>query len=355
MRPFFTCLSFLGLFLITPSLFAQTPDTAFVQAQPPTSLPALALHYYSIDWTAEQWDTLRGRELELFYLIDNIGGPFLQSVRGTDRADILDSLNSATSRLLYFTPAQYHGGPVESAYGFYFAFPDRPPPSRASQLTQYAPGWPYSTFVSPEELREDYLADGIGFTVDYNAFFASYLGAPSAYAAPGGGIDIAPGLQWSPRWRAGLSLGFNVANLRKALPEDPLVRTDGSLANGYAAATLDRIVKSSAKAEWNIRGELGYGSFRIANDDDEQPDGELVHGGLHTGLLLQYANSFGNPAERGAVRDYRGRVQQPGFGYNVLAGIRYRYLGNRTGTGIYLFLGAGIRIGSTRYSRVATP
>ena len=71
----------------------------------------------------------------------------------------------------------------------------------------------------------------------------------------------------------------------------------------------------SPRREWTVRGELGYGLLGISNDEDEQP------------------------GANGAARDARGRVQVQSFGYNFFAGLRYRYLGDRTGTGVYYFLG----------------
>ena len=95
----------------------------------------------------------------------------------------------------------------------------------------------------------------------------------------------------------------------------------------------------SPQREWTVRGELGYGFLGISDDEDEQPDGNLSYGGLHTGLLVHYSNPFGQPGANGAARDARGRVQAQSFGYNFFAGLRYRYLGDRTGTGVYYFLG----------------
>ena len=310
----------------------------------------MALHYYSIDWTAAQWDTLRGREVELFFLIDRIGEPFLQTVRGIDEPEILDSLAVATSRLLYFTPARDEGELVESVYGIYFTFPDRP--LRQRNEPDYATNWLGVSFIPPGDLERDYAFDRFSFLIDYNVLFADYVGAPGEFIKPGGGFDLVFASRWSPRWGAGVAIGLDMAALRKALPEDPLARSDGGVANGYFAGCLDRVLRVSPQEEWTVRGELGYGFLGIANDQDEQPDGDLNHGGLHTGLSLRYSNPFGQPGAGGAVRDARGRVQAQGFGYNLFAGLHYRYLGDRTGTGIYYFLGAGIRIGGARYQRI---
>ena len=324
---------------------AQDADSTYVGPQPPMSLSALSLHYYSVDWTPAQWDTLRGRELELFYLVDEIGEPFLQTVRGIDEPAILDSLRIATGRLLYFKPARSEGKITDGVFGFYFTFPDR---AQAYDAARYIGPWTgiVGAYIPSEQLTKDYVFDRFNFVIDYNALFADYVGAPNRYAKPGGGFDLVFAGRWSPRWGAGVAIGLDAAGLSSALPEDPLNRSDGRLFNGFIAATADRVFNVSPSREWMLRGELGAGFFGIANDDDENPDGSLEYVGLHTGLLLHYSNPFGDFATGtgGATLDQKGRVQRAGFGYNLFAGVRYRYLGDRSGTGVYYVLGAGFRI-----------
>ena len=329
---------------------AQDADSTYVGPQPPVSLPALALHYYSIDWTPAQWDTLRGRELELFYLVDEVGEPFLQTVRGVDEPAILDSLRVATGRLLYFEPARRDGKIVEGVFGFYFTFPNR---TQAFGDVQYTGPWSGGSYLPPEQVVKNYTFSRFDFVIDYNALFADYVGAPNRYAKPGAGFDLVFAGRWSPRWGAGVAIGLDFAGLRSALPEDPQNRSDGRLANGFFAATIDRVIDVSPTQEWMLRGELGGGFLGIANDEDENPDGDLEHGGLHTGLLLHYSKPFGDFATGtgGGTLDRRGRVQRAGFGYNLFAGVRYRYLGDRSGTGLYYVLGAGIRIVNVRFTK----
>ena len=329
---------------------SDAADTSYVGPQAPVSLPALALHYYSINWTPAQWDTLRGREVELFFLIDQIGEPYLQTVRGIDEPDLIDSLQAATSRLRYFQPAREEGELVESVYGMYFTFPDRP--LRERTKVQYATNWLGISFIPPGDLEREYAFSRFSLVVDYNLLFADYVGGPNEYIKPGGGFDLIFASRWSPQWGAGVAVGLDIAGLRKALPEDDLLRSDAQLANGYFAGCVDRVLHVSPQREWTVRGELGYGFLGISDDEDEQPDGNLSYGGLHTGLLVHYSNPFGQPGANGAARDARGRVQAQSFGYNFFAGLRYRYLGDRTGTGVYYFLGAGIRISGARYERL---
>ena len=336
-------LPILFLLLLPTLVTAQITDTTSTEAAPPISMAALALHYYDIDWTDAQWDTLRGERLELFYLIDEIGEPFLQSVRGVDDPAILDSLAAATGRLSYFTPARRDGAIVESAWGFYFSFPD-------ATKNRFATRQPVNLFtpqiIYKEELEQSYSFSRFSFVIDYNITFINHLGRPNQYFKPGGGIDMVFASRWSPNWGAGVGLGLEFNGQSDILPEDPFQRTGTRLIGVYMGGVLDRVLLLSENKELILRGEIGYGGLTFA-DDDDLPDDDFGFNGLHTGLLLHYSKPFKPIAFAG--RDINGRVQASGFHYNIFGGVRFRYYGDRSATGPMLVLGAGIRIGTRRY------
>ena len=271
----------------------------------------------------------------------------MQSAKGIDEPELLDSLAAATARLPYFQPAVRDGVPVESVYGIYFTYPTQP----GRGLTEQRRVGLFSNEYLSEEDLEDYEFSRTVFLLDYNLFFSQPFGKASKDLKAGGGLDLVFGTRLNEKWGVGLGFGADFANQKRSFPEDALQREDNFLGSVYLSGVGDRLLHVSPRQEWVLRGELGYTSLNFQTGEDERPEAKLAFGGVQTGLSVHYTRGFSHPTT--AVRDVRGRAVTSGFSYKFFGGVRHRYFGDNSGTGFHIFLGAGFRIGSGRWERRA--
>ena len=344
MRPILTLL--LPLLLALP-LAAQ--DTTFVRAQPPGSEAELAITYYRIGWTPEQWERLRGRSLTLVYLVDEAGRARLDVIRGADEADIRDSLVTVTARLPPFGPATRGGAPVASTYWLEFGFPDlAQDQAAAANSTIFFP----TTIVDRDQLTtEAYELLGLSLFMDVNLFTNRYLGEIGETLRTGGGFDLTLGFRGRRRWGGNLLLGIEFNGKRRLFPEDPIPGRDPlGAAGAFIGAAAEYGLRENKRHELALRAELALGSLTVANKLDPPADnGWVRHDGLHLGLVLNHNLRIGRYGTSVSASDRRTTGTYGGL--NLRAGWRYRYYADRSGTGSYFFLGAGYHLGMREFVR----
>ena len=341
--PKFLFLAFISLLCTRVS--AQ--DTTYTAAVPPLDAARFAAHYITVRWTDEQYETLGRRPLELLFVVDEIGEPFLEGIRGSDDPAIRDSLVAATGRLPYFEPAYENGAAVNSLYSVRIVFP------RFGQADT-RPVSPWNGFARPmvpeDSLLNAYERERNVSFLDFNVTFVRHLGRPGEFLRPGGGFDMSFGGRWDKHWGAGMILGVEANSRAKPFPEDPLPdRENQGTTGGFLGAVLDYGKPIGARGTLSARTELAYATLTVANAQNNNDDPVITYRGLHTGLSLSYAWRIGRRSaySQPQVRDLNVIYSN----LNLSAGFRYRYYGNENGRGAHYFIGLGYRLGVDRYRR----
>ncbi|GAB3171137.1 hypothetical protein [Telluribacter humicola] len=173
------------LLFVATQARAQTSDSLNQNVSPKGGLNALALHYYRIDFTKEQRQRLKDVELEFIYQIDESGALALEEVNGINDKDIVDSLKNRTLTLPRFSPQVVNGTPQPSLYFMKLTFPSyQMTNSRLAMIQPYL----YNEaklddfeYIKKSNQRMEVLFGGV-----YNQF----LGNPSLYLRPGGGMKV---------------------------------------------------------------------------------------------------------------------------------------------------------------------
>ncbi len=331
------------LFLcFTAGLSAQT-DTVSTPPVPRVEVRELALHYINLDWTKAQWDSLSGNVMELSLYVDEIGEPYLQSARGFESPAVFDRLVAATNTLTYFHPAERNGSFVGAEYTLWVIFP-------AAGTGIFHPSLLYEPppVITEDSLAENYLSARNVLFFDFNLLYNHFTGAPGRYLKNGFGMDLAFGGRWSDHLGAGLILGVELNDRHQPFPEDPYPDRDEISSGVLIGGLLDYNLAIPERSYLSLRTELAYGVLNAANRlDPDEEEGWVQYRGLHTGLVLQYTLRIGkhklSPTFNPAI------VTTSYSAVNVLTGIRYRYYGDRVGTGTYYFIGLGYRVGGDTF------
>ncbi len=341
----------LVLFLIIASLaYIRAQDTSFVGPEPRMSMADIGLRYYAIKWSEAQWSELRGRQLELAFLIDDIGEPFLRAVRGTENSAIIDSLVEVTSRFTYFAPATRNGSRIESAYYLSVPFPDLSLSQARGGTTIYYP----PTTVDRELLESDrYQLAPLSAFLELGLHANNHWGKIGDYLKPGGGMDMYFAFHLKNRWGFGGMLGVEFNAKDKLFSIDPYPnRTIDGAGGTYIGPLVEYTLRKTKQRDLALRGEVGIGSIFVASKvDAPNDDGFVEYEGLHLGLHLNYNLKFGQYGTTVSATD----KETTGIyhGLNLYGGLRMRRYRYDQANGIYAFIGVGYRLGMNQLRRVA--
>ena len=333
------------LLFLSGCLYSQA-DTVYRAPEPRTEVRNIALHYINQDWTEAQWDSLSGSIVELTLFVDEIGEPYLESARGFESPAVFDRLVTATTDLMYFEPARQNGKYVGGRYTLWVIFP-----VAGSGPFDHSALYTPSPYITQDTLAANYRLVSNTMFFDFNLSYNVFTGDPGAYLKNGFGMDLAAGGRWSDHWGAGLSMGFEGNDRRQPFPEDPYPDRDELSGGVYIGGLIDYSLILSRRGYLSARTEVGYAALNAANRlDPGEKDGWVQYRGVHTGLALQYSFRVGRPGIF-AVFDAAKAVTNYSA-VNAVAGVRYRYYGDRVGTGAYYFLGLGYRLGGDTYRRI---
>ena len=335
----------LTLLLLTSHLRAQT-DTAYIPPTPRIELRELAGHFLDLDWTAAQYDSLRGSVVELTFYVDDIGEPYLYTARGIEGRAIFERMVEATERLMYFEPARRGERRVGGEYVFWLQFP-RFGEGAFDPVMLYPqpPG-----ILNPDTLREKFERTRNAVFVDVNPFYSNYTGEVGTYLRGGVGIDVTLGGRWSDRLGAGLVMGLEGNDRHRSFPDDPYPDRDEWSSGLYIGGLVDYNAVLKGASYLSLRPELAYGILNAANRlDPDEKEGSVQYRGLHTGLVLHYSFRLG--AYKPNVPFSSDYTSARFTAINLEAGYRYRHYGDKAGTGGYWFVGAGWRWGRDDFRR----
>jgi hypothetical protein len=145
-------------------------------------------------------------------------------------------------------------------------------------------------------------------------------------------------------------MGVEFNGKQRTFPDDPIPGRLDAASGVWIGGLVNHDLKMNDRGLLSVRGELAYGALNAANRlDPDEEEGWVQYRGVHTGVHLNYALRFSrftpNP---GLVNDH---VTAHYSAVNFTGGLRYRYYGNKEGTGIHLFLGIGYRLGRDDFRR----
>lgn len=336
--------------LFTKSSAVNAQDTSFVGPEPSISLAEIALRYYAIRWNDSQWSKLRGKEVEMAYLIDDIGAPFLRAVRGLDDQAVIDSLVKATNAFPYFNPATEGGISIESAYYLNILFPDlsKEQASQASSPIFFPP-----VTVDRELLESElYQLASISAFLDLGFHANNPFGQVSNYLKPGGGMDLFFSFHWKNRWGLGGIIGVEFNAKKQLFPVDPFPGRALDAGGGtYIGPLVEYTLHKTKQRDLALRGEVGVATAIAASKLDPPDDeGFVRYNGLHLGLQINYNFKFGKYGTSISATDKETTGIYHGLNLNM--GLRFRRYGYDEINGVYAFFGVGYRLGMNNLKRV---
>jgi hypothetical protein len=183
MKKIYLLLSF--FLLASMGLFGQVTSPLSQTVAPKGGVNALALEYFKINFTKEQRNRLKEKEIEFIYQIDPLGKPTLEAIKGITDRDILDSLEKRTSSLPQFQPQISAGVPQSALYFVKLTFPTYQPwrgNSPALLYQMYPRAQPEDfEYLHKSNKRIDVMLGGMS-----NQFW----GSPADYLRTGGGMKV---------------------------------------------------------------------------------------------------------------------------------------------------------------------
>ncbi|WP_116105001.1 hypothetical protein [Lewinella sp. IMCC34191] len=341
---------FLSLFLLigTTALQAQA-DTTYSPPIPRMELSDLAGYYINLDWSPAQWDSLQGSLVELAFYVDEIGEPYLNYARGFESPAIFDRLVEATGRLTYFEPAKRGDSPEGGEYLFWITFPRFG--EGQFQWERIYGNLPAK--MNTDSLRKSFYRSRNAVFVDMNIYYSNYTGNAGTYLSGGFGLDVTIGGRWSDRIGAGVILGLEGNDRHRSFPDDPFPERDEWSSGLFAGGMLDYLLLLRDKSYLSVRPEVAYGLLNAANRiDPDDEEGWVQYRGLHTGVVIHYSFRLGKYVPNLPFSNDYTSARFNAFGLET--GFRYRYYGDKAGTGGYWFIGLGWRFGRDDFRRNGT-
>lgn len=310
-------------------LFAQ--DSLHQEVAPKRGVEHLAIQYYGIEFTKEQRELLKGKEIEFIFQVDTVGKALLGAVNGITDAAILDSLRRKTDQLEPFYPSIRNGKAQPSIYFLRLTFPSyRMSESQywVSQNMRYYRRARLSDFeyIQTSNERIDILFAGV---------LNQFAGRPAEYISLGGGMkmDITVTDRRSMVW--GLTMGVYANKIRNEYPIQ-LARPQLS--------PMPTLLVGALFGKWfprfNVQGELNFAVQNVTEKIGEKDPGWKQLKGWSPGVLLNYPVLVGKKQ----AGFYYGAPSVVGNYLNLHVGLRYLGLSLPQASGLMLELGVGYRL-----------
>jgi len=315
-------------------------DSLNRDAAPSISLNRLVLEYYRIDFEPEIREELTGVELELIYLIDSFGYPYLEEVNGTSNTIIRDSLVERTKVIPLFSPALTDGVPVESLYFIRFSYPSY---SQGGQLMEYdLLNRLQNARIEDFEFIEE---DGSRFDIPMGIHSNFWSGNAADFLRPGGGMKVDIIGTFKNQVSAGLSLNFffnrRYNEFDLATNREQLRSTTGALMGLSIGKWIDF---RDRKQAFHLNFEANYALLNVTeNQGDNDPDWVQFRG-FSPGVVLSFP--IWTIAKKPIINAFSSGVQ-----YHELAShlaFRPMLMNQNQGSGILFEVGLHYRL-SMRY------
>lgn len=318
-------------------LFLSLSNTAQVEgpqnqdAAPKGGLNKLAIKYYGIDFSKEQRELLKDKEIEFVFAIDELGNPSLEEVNGVADEAILDSLKAKSETLEQFQPQIRDGEAVPAIFFMLLEFPTYRMTERDLGLMQ---GMAYNE--ARLEGFEYIRKSGARVDVVWGGMMNQFVGRPSEYLATGGGMKVDIAVTARNDFFYGLSMNFYGNRLKQEYPlvlaREQLQAPPTLLIGGVFGKWFNRV---------NVQFEIQYALQNVTEKiGDVDPDWVQLEG-LSPGFVVNFPILLGKEKPM----DYYGSPALLGHYINLHGGIRYLGLSLPEASGVMWELGVGYRMG----------
>lgn len=324
-------LSILLLWFFTLSLFAQEQsDSLTTDAEPLGGINALALHYYKIDFSKAQRDSLKDVEIEFIYEVDPQGRATLAEINGIRNNSILDSLRKASETIPDFRPRVEEGQAVASLYFMQLVFP-------SYQMTKSRFG-----LLQGQAYREAKMDDfeyihksNNRLDILFGGMTNQFLGKPSAYLKLGGGMKMEINYSDKKRRFYGMQMNVYGNGLKKDFPIASSREQNSGPPTILVGATFGKWWDKFA-----IQLEINYAAQNITpKEGDNDPDWVQFEG-WSPGILFHYPIRFGKESPL----YYYGSPTLINHHVDLSFGLRPIFLSQKEATGLMIELGLSYRL-----------
>ncbi|MGB4972683.1 MAG: hypothetical protein WBO32_08485 [Cyclobacteriaceae bacterium] len=323
----FTLLLIIGI--LPCHLLAQVGDR---EPEPEGGIAQLALQYFKINFSKEQRSHLEANELELIFMVDEVGNALLEKVNGTEDQAIIDSLYNKTLTVAKFIPQQVDGKDVPSVYFMILRFPQY----KSIRFNNYSNAWRFGR-PTLEDL-EDYTLGG-RWDMLIGGVMNQFTGRPSDYLKTGGGMKF--DFIFTGRKNFGMGLIMSVYGnsskmdypINTLRPQDPAPST-----MIIGLATYQRLTEKE-RSEVSLQFELGYATQNIVTREYGS-DYWLQLRGYSPGVTLNYLIQLGKKS----LSQYYYEPIILSHHLNIHMSMRYIVLDLREATGPMVEIGLAYRM-----------
>lgn len=323
-------ISALTLLLISLNVGAQTVDSLNQDVSPKGGLNALAVKYFGIDFTKDQRKLLVNKEIELIFLVDELGAPVLSEVNGIDDMGILDSLYAKTLEIENFNPQIRNGEPEPSIFFIQFIFPRYKMTKSNFGLLQ---GMAYNEaklddfeYLEPSPASFDLLIGGL---------VNQYFGEASDFLKFGGGMKC----DLTVADRKGYIYGINMSFYGNQLKQDYPLQSE-RIQLSTPPSLLLGIIFGKKYGRVNIQAELNFAQQNVTARMEEDDEDWIRFEGWSPGLLFHYPIRLG----KASPMYYYGEPSLFVNNADIHFGLRYIDLSLPQASGLMIEVGLSYRM-----------
>ena len=320
--------SFLLLFCATSRAQIDT----IPQTGPIGGFDALINRYFDIEFTKEQRDMLKGKEIEFIYSVDSAGNATLDIINGIEDRGILDSFHNASQNL----PAFY---PVKNEYAWYkyflkIQFPDY---KNFNNLFYYNENRKFAkTKFADFEMID---VAGSGFEFVFGASGNTYLGKPQEYLQSGLGFMMETMFTTNNGIGIGIPIRYFDNKLKKEFPVDSEREQNERASSVFVGLSLNKKMGDREKSKLIVGVELGWSSHTLSYALHEEDRDWIQVQGFSPGIIAHYSLLIG----KHDPTLYYARPALFSNYLNIHAAIRPMIMGLKEATGIMAEIGIGYR------------
>jgi hypothetical protein len=318
------------LFLCFTSLNAQHKDSLNQDASPKYGINHLAIKYLGIDFTKDQRNELKDKEIEFIFSLDEYGNPTLAEVNGVTNPHIIDSLISKTKDVERFNPRIRNGTAEPSIYFMHLTFPSY---KFSNQVYGILQGSAYN-----EAKLEDFeYINETGQRLDMiiGGFANQFLGKPSRHLTIGGGMKMDINFTAKNKLFYGMNMSFAQNGLKEDYPINSL-RKQTAPVSGFVGLSFGKWFSN-----YTVQFDLDVTVHNIIKRNGENDPDWFQLNGWSPGIVVFY------PVWQGKVKPMYsyGSPTLVNQNLNLNLGLRYVSYSLKEASGIMVEFGASYRLG----------
>lgn len=313
--------------------FAQV-DSLNYGPEPVGGISKVALPFYKINFSPAQLSLLQQKEIELIFAVDTAGVATLEDINGIHEKAIRDSLQRASAKVPRFYPRVADRVKENSLYFLQFKLPDY---STGNTATMQPNLYHYKQYAYEDY---EYIHTSGRLDILLGAAGNAFLGAPSKYLQPGGGMKVDMLYTGGKGFGAGMVMSFYGNKLKQNYPiasnREPN-SVPPTLLIGLAA---NKILKKQERKELHAQLELSYAVQNITPKQDAEDEDWVQLQGFSPGLVLNYLIKLG----KDRTSFYYGQPSIINHHLNLHGAVRPVFFNLKEATGVMVELGVSYRL-----------